>query len=111
MRQKVYESISKPVYKDPETGEMMTAVQKFAADNQYEFLKAVGTLYTLTNGFKDMSALIGREVNKKTKKSLKNLTDALNNTTRNSDGSFRMVTGVSSEKETYSGSDDWTLDV
>lgn len=110
MRQSVYDSISRPVYKDPETGEMLSAVQKYANDNHYEFLKMVGIMYTLTDGFKNMNGLINKEVNKQTKKSLKNLTDALNGTTRNSDGSFRLANGLG-DKETYSGSDDWTLDV
>lgn len=110
IRQKAFDSISKPVYKDPETGEMLSAVQKYANDNHYDFLKITGIIYAMTNGFKDMSGLIKGEVNKTTKKSLKNLTDALNNTTRNSDGSFRLANKLG-EEDTYSGSDDWTLDV
>lgn len=111
MRQKVFDSISRPVYKDPDTGEMLTAVQKYAADNHYEFLKIMGVMYTMTDGFKNIDNLIKGEVNKTTKKSLKNLTDALNGTTRNSDGSFRLANGLGGDKDTYSGSDDWTLDV
>ena len=111
MRQKVFDSISRPVYKDPETGEMLSAIQKYANDNHYEFLKMVGIMYTLTDGFKNMNNLINKEVNKQTKKSLKNLTDALNGTSRNSDGSFRLANRLGDDKETYSGSDDWTLDV
>lgn len=111
MRQKVFDSISRPVYKDPETGEMLSAVQKYANDNHYEFLKMIGIMYTLTDGFKNMDGFIKKEVNKQTKKSLKNLTDALNGTNRNSDGSFRLANRLGDDKETYSGSDDWTLDV
>ena len=110
MRQKAYDAISRPIYKDPESGEMLSAVQKYAADNQYELLKIMGVVYAMTNGFKDMNGLIKGEVNKTTKKSLKNLTDALNGTTRNSDGSFRLANKLGGE-DTYSGSDDWTLDV
>lgn len=111
MRQKVYDSISRPVYKDPDTGEMLTAVQKYANNNHYEFLKIIGTIYTMTDGFKNIDNLVKGEVNKTTKKSLKNLTDALNGTTRNSDGSLRLANGLGGDKDTYSGSDDWTLDV
>lgn len=111
MRQKVYDSISRPIYKDPDTGEMLTAIQKYANNNHYEFLKIVGTIYTMTDGFKNIDNLVKGEVNKTTKKSLKNLTDALNGTTRNSDGSLRLANGLGGDKDTYSGSDDWTLDV
>ena len=33
-REKVYNSISKPVYKDPETGQYLTAIQKYERDNR-----------------------------------------------------------------------------
>lgn len=110
MRQKAFDAISRPIYKDPESGEMLSAVQKYAADNQYELLKIMGVVYAMTDGFKNMNGLIKGEVNKTTKKSLKNLTDALNSTTRNSDGSFRLANKLGGE-DTYSGGDDWTLDV
>ena len=41
-REKVYNSISKPVYRDPETGEYLTAVQKYERDNRPDFLKKLG---------------------------------------------------------------------
>lgn len=109
MRQSVIDAISKPVYRDPETGKRYTAIQKFDNDNHYEFMKILGTVYAMTDGFKTLDKLIGDKVAKKTKKSLSNLTDAINSTTRNSDGSFRYVSGGGDGS--YSGADDWTLDV
>ena len=36
-RQKIYDNISKPVYKDPETGEFYTTIQKYEKENRVEF--------------------------------------------------------------------------
>ena len=57
-REKVYNSISKPVYRDPETGEYLTAVQKYERDNRPDFLKKLGVLFTLTDGFTNLDKLL-----------------------------------------------------
>jgi hypothetical protein len=38
-RQKIFDNLAKPVYKDPETGELYTAIQKYELDNPAEFRK------------------------------------------------------------------------
>ena len=54
IKQKAYDSITKPVYKDPETGEYLTEVQKYAKENNRDFWKNLGVLYAVTDGFKNI---------------------------------------------------------
>ena len=93
-RQKVYDSIMKPVYKDPETGERLTAIQKYESENRTEFLKNVGLIYVLTDGFKNLDGLVKGKVNKEVKKSLRELERTINNTSRTSSGSLKFTSGV-----------------
>ena len=111
-RKKIYDNISKPVYKDPDTGEMLTAIQKYEQDNHIDFMKYVGLVYTLTDGFKNLDGLIKGKVNKEMKKGLKNLENTLNNSTRNSDGSLNFVTSRrSDDDESYFGKGGWVPDI
>ena len=108
-RQKVFDTISKPVYRDPETGEYFTAIQKYERENSTEFLKNVGLLYTLTDGFKSIDKLVKGQVRKEVKKGLRELENTLNNTARTSDGNLRFVSGVSGDLE--SNARGWDLDI
>lgn len=102
-RRKVLDNISKPVYKDPDTGKLLTAIQKYEADNKLDFIKNVGLLYTLTDGFKNLDKLVGSEVKRETKKAMRELENTINNTSRYSDGNLRFVTGVSDDNDSYIG--------
>lgn len=102
-RRKVLDNISKPVYKDPDTGKLLTAIQKYEADNKLDFIKNVGLLYTLTDGFKNLDKLVGNEVKRETKKAMRELENTINNTSRYSDGNLRFVTGVSDDNDSYIG--------
>lgn len=108
-RQKVYDNISKPVYKDKETGELFTAIQKYEMENKKEFLKNVGLIFTLTDGFKNLDGLVKSKVNKEVKKGLRELEHTLNNTTRTSNGNLVFVSGVGSDPESKVSK--WDLDV
>ena len=108
-RQKVYENISKPVYKDPDTGEVLTAIQKYERDNSTEFLKNVGLLFTLTDGFKNIDKLVKGRVTREVKKGLRELASKIETTSRTSDGNIKFVSGVGDDHESYSK--DWVLDV
>lgn len=96
-RRKVLENISKPIYKDPETGETYTAIQKYEMDHRPEFLKYVGIIYTLTDGFKNLEGLTKEKVRTEAKKGLKELEQTINNTQRNGDGTLNFASGVDSE--------------
>ena len=109
-RQKVFDNISKPVYKDPETGELFTAIQKYEMENRTEFLKNVGLLFTLTDGFKNLDSLVKGKVRKEVKKGLRELEHTLNNTSRTSDGNLKFASGVEDDPESFIGKG-WDLDV
>ena len=103
VRKKVFDNIYKPIYKDPETGQYMTALQKFEAEHHEDFLKYVGLFMTLTDGFKDFKSFAKAEVRKEMKKGLRELEQTLNNTKRSSDGSLKMVTGTVDDPDSYLG--------
>ena len=109
-RQKIYDNIAKPVYKDPETGEYFTAIQKYEMENRTDFLKNIGLLFTLTNGFKNLDGLVKGKVRKEVKKGLRELEHTLNNTARTSDGNLKFVSGVDEDPESFIGKG-WNLDV
>lgn len=96
-RQKIYDNIAKPVYKDPETGEYFTAIQKYEMENRTDFLKNIGLLFTLTDGFKNLDGLVKGKVKKEVRKGLRELEHTLNNTARTSDGNLKFVSGVDEE--------------
>ena len=108
-RQRVFDAISKPVFTDPETGERLTALQKYEADNHNDFMKYVGLTYVLTDGFKSLDGLVKGKVKKEVGKSLKELEHTLNNTARNSNGTLKFTSGVSSDSE--SAFSRYTLDI
>ena len=111
-RKKIYDNISKPVYKDPDTGEFLTAIQKYEQENHTDFMKYVGLMFTLTDGFKNLDGLIRGKVNKEMKKGLKNLENTLNNSARNSDGSLKFVTSRRSDNDdSYIGMGGWVPDI
>jgi hypothetical protein len=108
-REKVYNSISKPVYRDPETGEYLTAVQKYERDNRPDFLKKLGVLFTLTDGFTNLDKLVKPTAKKQVRKSLRELEHTINTTRRNTDGSLNFMSGVSDDPE--SKVSDYDIDV
>ena len=108
-RQRVFDAISKPVFTDPETGERLTALQKYEADNHNDFMKYVGLTYVLTDGFKSLDGLVKGKVKKEVGKSLKELEHTLNNTARNSNGTLKFTSGVSSDSESVFSR--YTLDI
>lgn len=109
-RQKVFDNISKPVFKDPETGELYTAIQKYERENRIEFLKNVGLLFTLTNGFKSIDGLVKDKVKKQVKKGLRELEHTINNTARTSDGNLKYASGTIDDPESYLHNG-WDLDI
>ena len=103
VRRKTYENITKPIYKDPETGNYLTALQKYEMEHGPEFLKYVGLFMTLTNGFKDFDSFIKGKVRKETRKGLSELERTLNSTRRDANGNLRMVTNAKDDPESFIG--------
>lgn len=101
VRKKAFDAISKPVYRDPDTGNYLTAMQKYQAENKADFMKYTGLIYTLTNGFKDFDAFVKGKVKKEMKKGLRDLEKTLNNTRRYNDGSLKMVTNQKEDPNSF----------
>ena len=109
-RQKIYDNISKPIYKDPDTGELYTAIQKYEIENRTEFLKNIGILFTLTDGFKNIDKLVKQKVNKEVRKGFKELEHTISNTSISADGNLRFTSGVDDDPESFIGKN-WKLDI
>lgn len=101
LRKKAFDSISKPIYKDPETGKYLTALQKYQNEHRADFLKYTGLIFTMTNGFKDFDSFAKGKVKKEMKKGLRELEQTLSNTRRASDGSLKMVSRAKDDPESF----------
>lgn len=104
-RQKALDAILKPVYQDPKTGNKYTAIQYYEKTNSVDFLKKVGLIYAMTDGFKNVEGLVGKKVKKEVSKGMKALEEKINNSRRNSDGSLEFVTGAADKESFFNFSD------
>lgn len=93
-RQSVFDAVSKPVYKDPDTGQLLTQVQKFQKDNPMEFLKQIGMWFVLTNGGKDYSGFTKQQAIAEKNKGIRELERKINSSAFDSDGSLKYVSGT-----------------
>lgn len=98
-RQRVYDNIAKPIYKDPDSGKLLTAVQKYQRENPVEFSKNLGLLFTLTDGFKNIDTLVGGKVKKEVKKGLRELETKIRSTSSSTSGNLRFANGGYNDKE------------
>ena len=103
IRKKAFETVSKPVYKDPETGDYLTALQKYEIEHRADFLKYTGLIFAMTNGFKDFDSFAKGKVKKEMRKGLRDLEKTLNNTSRTKDGNLRMVTNQKDDPDSFIG--------
>lgn len=98
-RQRVYDNVAKPIYKDPNSGEYLTAVQKYQRENPVEFSKNLGLLFTLTDGFKNIDTLVGGKVKKEVKKGLRELETKIRSTSSSTSGNLKFANGGYNDKE------------
>lgn len=110
-RLKIYDNISKPVYRDPNTGETYTALQMYEKEHKNEFLKNIGTLFTLTNGFTDLKGLVNSKVRKEVKKGLRELENTINGSSIRNSGNLKFVSGVEESDPESFITKGWNLDV
>ena len=103
VRQKIFDNISKSVYKDEDSGVYITALQKYQKENPNDFLKNVSTIFTLTDGFKNIDKLVAKKASKEIRKGFRELENTLSNTQRNSDGSLNFVGGTNDEESMFKG--------
>ena len=109
-RQRVFDAVSKPVYKDPETGQLLTQVQKFQKDNPLEFLKQLGMWFVLTEGGKNANGFVKEQVRAEKNKGIKELERKINASALDADGSLRFMSGAQIDNESLL-SDGWSVDL
>lgn len=109
-RQRVLDAVSKPMYKDPDTGQLLTQVQKFQKENPLEFLKQIGMWFVLTDGGKNASGLVKEQLRAEKNKGIRELERKINSSSLNSDGSLRYMSGTQIDDDTLL-SDDWQIDL
>ena len=103
-RQKSYDALTKPVYKDEE-GNFLTTLQKYQRENPMDFMKNVALMYSLTDGFKNVEKLTKSKVKAGLKKGFSEFESVFNNTRRNSDGTLNLANGEPSME----GRENWEL--
>lgn len=108
VRQRIFDNLSKPVYKDPETKELLTAVQKYERENPDDFLKYASLFYTLTDGFKNLDNLVKGKVKKELSKGLKNLDNLLSNSSPTMGNLQFLTSGKNDDESIFRG---YKLDV
>lgn len=107
MRQKALDAIIKPVYQDPKTGDKFTAIQQYEREHRVDFLKKLGIVWAMTDGFKNLEGLVKGKVRKEVGKGMRALEETLNNTQRKNDGSLDFVSGAN-DSESFLG---FTVDI
>ena len=108
-KQKVYDAVSKPVWKDPDTGQLLTQVQKFQKEQPLEFLKQLGMWFVMTDGGKNASGLVKKQAQVEKNKSIRELERKINSSALGSDGSLRYMSGNQIEEDNLL-SDGWQVD-
>ena len=107
--QKIYDAVNKPVYKDPDTGRLLTAVQKFQKEQPLEFLKQLGMWFVLTDGGKSVKSLTKKELQEEKNKGIRELERKINSSSF-SGGSLRYDGGNSDTSgDDILLSDDWKI--
>ena len=101
-KKKILDTLNKAVYKD-ENGNVYNKIQKYQMDNRADYIYKLGVIFTLTDGFKDLSGLVKNKIEKEKKKSIRELEHVVNSTSTFSDGSIKFVSGVGNDKNSYSG--------
>ena len=104
LRQKAYDSITKPVYRD-DNGNYLTALQQYQREHPMEFMENVAILYALTDNFKNVDKLTKGKVKAGLKKGFAELENVLNNSRRNSDGTLNLANVGPDDSER----EKWTL--
>lgn len=105
--QQIFDSVTKPVYKDPKTGKLLTKVQKFQQENPLEFLKQLGMWFVLTEGGKNATGFTKRQVNAEKNKSIRELEQKINSSNLNDDGTLRYSGGIGNDEQLLS--DGWKV--
>ena len=101
-------NLSEAVYKDKQTGEMITAIQQYQRNNKTEFLKNIGILFTITDGFKSMDKLFTKSVNRRVNREIENIENVLKGNSSNTDRNLELVTSQNRTKSPLE--ENWLFD-
>lgn len=96
LQDKVFKSMTEPVSKNAQTGEMQNKFMETRSANPLEFDAKMYYLFELTKGFTDLSLI----TNKATSKSVKTLENVLRKTKFNEDSG---LPGFMEDRDSYSG--------
>lgn len=98
-RRKIFDNISKPKFRDDETGTTYTALQQYEKEHKADFLKYVGTIFTVTDGFKNFDIFVKGKVKKEINKNMRELESKLANnySSNSSDGTLTFMGGDQSD--------------
>lgn len=106
--QRVFDAVSKPVYKDPDSGNFLTEVQKFQKEHPLEFMKQLGMWFVLTDGGKNTEGFTKRQVRAEKNKGIKELERKINSSALGPDGSLRYTSGSRADSDPLL-SDGWKI--
>jgi len=109
-KQQIFDAVSKPVWKDPDTGRLLTKVQQFQKENPLEFLKQLGMWFVLTEGGKNPDKMVKEQVRVEKNKGIRELERKINSSALGSDGSLRYMSGNQLETENLLD-DGWQIDL
>lgn len=108
-RQKIYDATQKPVYKDPDSGRLLTEIQRYQKEHPLEFLKQIGMWYVLTNGGKDVQGFTRDKVRSEKHKALRELESKI--VAGDTDGSLSYMGSSNTDSDDILLSDDWKVGV
>jgi hypothetical protein len=97
VRQKAFDALNKPMFKDEETGQYLTEIQKYEKEHKEEFLMKLGLLYAMTDGFKTIDKVVSGKVKKEVKKGFSELEKKINNTSRDNFGNLNFMGNAGSD--------------
>jgi hypothetical protein len=103
-RQKAYDAITKPVFKD-EQGNYMNALQKYQKENPIGFIENLALLFALTDEFRNVEKLTHKKVQQGIKKGFEEVANVLNTTRRNGDGTLNLANIGAGDEDR----ENWTL--
>ena len=90
IRQKAYDAITKPIYKD-EQGNYLTALQQYQREHPVDFMVNMAMMMTLTDNFKNVDRLAKGKVKEGLKKGFAELESIINSTNRTGDGTLNLA--------------------
>jgi len=79
IKKQALKNLSEPIFKDKETGALLTPLQRYQKQNKTEFLKNLGLFFTLTDEFKNMDKFFNKAVAKRMNKKMIEMEDKLKN--------------------------------